>query len=368
MKDKPKKYGFLEYALCTLSGYFYCVLVHHVPGMQKRVLRKLNETNLDEEACLQLRLQKPCGEQGALVVRLASILQYDGHHIIGDNAFSSVQLAVDLRNGSVQGAKVKKADYTGTQVMMAKQPKSTNAPQMHFAEYRNLPTEGWGRIKKHGHEWYSDDKNSVSIVRFHDKRHITLISTRHHGSSLSQAKRTRNKTRTDVEIPTVVKEYSFKKVGVDVGDQQLRNKVSYADNIRCRGWSRKWGMHAIQQCRHNAYLCCKDIHGFKAGKEQQCVKWPDRGTGSSYILWAFQVGLIKGILAHVRQFRRSIDTRSRTRYQLPDDTEIEHTIVNRGTEFRNVRCTVCSYLAHEEKKSLRTRNRPERTIGRTAIH
>ena len=71
MKDKLKKYDFLEYALCTLSGYFYCVLVHHVPGMQKRVLRKLNETNLDEEACLQLRLQKRYGEQGALVVRLA---------------------------------------------------------------------------------------------------------------------------------------------------------------------------------------------------------------------------------------------------------------------------------------------------------
>ena len=62
------------------------------------------------------------------------------------------------------------------------------------------------------------------------------------------------------------------------------------------------------------------------------------------------MGLIKGILAHVRQFRRSIDTRSRTRYQLPDDTEIEHTIINRGTEFRNVRCAVCSYLAQEEKK------------------
>ena len=86
------------------------------------------------------------------------MLQYDGHHIIRDNAFSSVQLAIDLRNGSVQGEKVKKADYTGTQVMMAKQSKSANAPQIHFAEYRSLPMEGWGRIKKCGHEWYSDDK------------------------------------------------------------------------------------------------------------------------------------------------------------------------------------------------------------------
>ena len=62
------------------------------------------------------------------------MLQYDGHHIIGDNAFSSVQLAVDLRNGSAAGAKARKADYTGTQVIMGKQAKSTNAPQMHFTD------------------------------------------------------------------------------------------------------------------------------------------------------------------------------------------------------------------------------------------
>ena len=82
--------------------------------------RKLDETNLDQDACLQLKLQKSYGEQGALVVRLASMLQYDGYHIIGDDAFSSVQLTVDLRNECVQGAKVRKADYTGTQVMMRK--------------------------------------------------------------------------------------------------------------------------------------------------------------------------------------------------------------------------------------------------------
>ena len=58
MKDKPKKYGFLQYTLCTLGGYFYYVLVHHVPGNQKRIQRKLDETNLDQDACLQLKLQK----------------------------------------------------------------------------------------------------------------------------------------------------------------------------------------------------------------------------------------------------------------------------------------------------------------------
>ena len=74
MKDKPKKYGFLEYALCTLSGYFYCVLVYHVPCKAKQVKRKLDETTLDKDVCLQLKLQKRYGEQGAIVIRLVSML------------------------------------------------------------------------------------------------------------------------------------------------------------------------------------------------------------------------------------------------------------------------------------------------------
>ena len=43
----------------------------------------------------------------------------------------------------------------------------------------------------------------------------------------------------EVQIPEMVKDYSFKKVGVDVGDQKLISKLSYEDTIRCKGWSRK---------------------------------------------------------------------------------------------------------------------------------
>ena len=36
------------------------------------------------------------------------MLRYTAHHIIGDNAFSSVQLAVDLKKGSCPGLRVNK--------------------------------------------------------------------------------------------------------------------------------------------------------------------------------------------------------------------------------------------------------------------
>ena len=58
MKDKPKKFGFLEYTFCTLGGYFLNVVVHHLPGKEKRRKRNLDETNLDKENVLQLKLQK----------------------------------------------------------------------------------------------------------------------------------------------------------------------------------------------------------------------------------------------------------------------------------------------------------------------
>ena len=117
MKDKPKKYGFLLHALCTLEGYFYSITMHHLPGKEKRKKRNLTEENLDKENRLQLSLQKRYGEQGAIIMRLVSKLKYNGHHIIGDNAFSSVQLALDLKKGVCPGLRVPKADCTGTQVM-----------------------------------------------------------------------------------------------------------------------------------------------------------------------------------------------------------------------------------------------------------
>ena len=189
-----------------MKGYFLLAEIHHFPGKAKRQMRGLDATNLDDDAVLQLKLQARYGEQGALVVRLASKLQFSGHHIVGDNAFSSVQLASDLRNGTCPALRVPKCDYTGTQVMQKKAKKDNTTNVMHFAEYKNLPTGGWGRIKKYDHEWYCDNDKSVSAVRFHDKKHITLISTVHHGSKMGQTKRTRGGKRQLVSIPEIVKE------------------------------------------------------------------------------------------------------------------------------------------------------------------
>ena len=70
-----------------------------------------------------------------------------------------------------------------------------------------------------------------------------------------------------------------------------------------------------------------------------------QGAGSSKIISVFQVGLIKGLLAHARKYKGSIDTRSKSKFESTDDMEVEHIIVNRVDKFKNKRCAVCSYLA-----------------------
>ena len=94
MSDKPQEFGFLEYALCTMNGYFLCVVVHHVPGEQKRKQRGFDETNLDMELLLQLKLQE-------------------------------------------QIFYIPKCNYTGTQKIQLN--KKEGARPLSFLEYRNLP-------------------------------------------------------------------------------------------------------------------------------------------------------------------------------------------------------------------------------------
>ena len=67
----------------------------------------------------------------------------------------------------------------------------------------------------------------------------------------------------------MVKNYSNFKVGVDVGDQGLRDRHAFADHIKSHGWNRKWGIHAIQQKIHQGCLCWDDLHELESGFEEK---------------------------------------------------------------------------------------------------
>ena len=133
---------------------------------KKRKQRGLDEINLDKESILQLKLQKRYGVQGSLVMRLVGMLNYNGHHIIGHNAFSSAQLDLDLKRRQNKHFHIPKCDYMGTLKMQLN--KKEGAKPIGFVEYRNLPDK-WEGINKHNHSWYNDNKLGISMICYNNK-------------------------------------------------------------------------------------------------------------------------------------------------------------------------------------------------------
>ena len=168
--------------------------------------------------------------------------------------------------------------------------------------------------------------------------------------------RLRGGSKKRVDLPNIVKKYTKCKVGVDVGDQRLRDRRAYADHIKSYGWNRKWGMHAIQQIRHQSFLCWADIHNFQTGNKHECKRWdPGRSIpGKGSINWAFNVGLIKQIIAHIITCRQSTEARRSHTKMTTKDTTPHHTIVKRveqGKSFCNMRCAVCLHKNRHRRKS-----------------
>ena len=118
-------------------------------------------------------------------------------------------------------------------------------------------------------------------------------------------------------------------------------------------------MHAIQTIRSNSFKCQRELNGIKDGKENQCIKWATDGTRKSNIEWSHHVGLIQGLITLINQHRQchlAIDLNNNT----PLESQ-HHTIVNRGNEYRNVRCAVCLY----EKNNLDASSRGNYKVQRS---
>ena len=127
---------------------------------------------------------------------------------------------------------------------------------------------------------------------------------------MNRDSRLRSGSKKEVDLPNIIKKYTKGKVGVDVGDQRLQERRTYADNIKLYGWNRKWGMHGIQQIRHQAFLYWADIHKFQTGNKLQCKKWvPGRLIpGNGTVNWEFNVGLIKQIISHITTCKQAVKT------------------------------------------------------------
>ena len=118
--------------------------------------------------------------------------------------------------------------------------------------------------------------------------------------------------------------------------------MSFADGMQSNTWSLEWAMHAVQTARSNSFKCWRDLNDMQDGKEDKCAKFSSDGTRKGNIEWLHHAGLMQGLLNYAKQHKQcnpvSIDKIT------PEDQQ--HTIANRGEEYRNARCAVC---LHERK-------------------
>ena len=221
-----------------------CILLHHCPGAEKRKRKGIKEEDLDAYCRGHIRRLKRYGEAGAILVALLLHLQTAGHHVYGDNAFSSAQVAYDmLQGGTAEHGRFPPTHYTGTQSYSKKSKDKKKKKKdgdevddgvesmlqtvqdaaelleddvaMNFAQYKNLPRKNaavHGNIKKYGYRSWTDKTKRVSFGEYYDKKKVHWISNFYGGKQLVRCYRVRSKKKERVVIQKAIEKYNMKKV------------------------------------------------------------------------------------------------------------------------------------------------------------
>ncbi|XP_045455647.1 piggyBac transposable element-derived protein 4-like [Melitaea cinxia] len=211
IKNKSHKYGIKLYKLCTPEGYTWSMIVYtgknDRPGNQ------------------------PHGHD--IVLRLIKDLGGSGRTIIADNFYTSLGLAEDLLK--------KKTELCGTIRI----------------NRRGLPKNVISTKLKRGQCIGKMNKNGVKIIKWHDKRTVTMITTcKNHVAAVKEiGQKKRNGER--IYKPECISLYNLHKKGVDYSDQMTAYYSSLRRGIK---WYRKLMMSFLfGTCVVNAWIIHNNI-------------------------------------------------------------------------------------------------------------
>ncbi|KAE9522198.1 hypothetical protein AGLY_017458 [Aphis glycines] len=168
--SKSHKYGIKMYKLCTPEGFTWASSIYCVTGPTLGTLDK----------------------PGTVVVNLADSLLDEGRLIITDNFYTSVPLAEYLYG--------RKTDLCGT---LRKNRKW-------------LPVDVKDKKLKKG-QVIARQKEFITILKWHDKRDVLILSTCH-GDQFQNTGKTDRKGNT-ITKPKMILDYNNTKQGIDVSDQ-----------------------------------------------------------------------------------------------------------------------------------------------------
>ncbi|CAG4974240.1 unnamed protein product [Colias eurytheme] len=225
MPNKPHKWGFKLYLICSLQGYAHRFEVYSGGGSKNNILP--GEPDL--------------GESGNTVVRLARMVPRNVNHIIYfDNFYTSVPLVTYLAKegifslGTVRVNRLRNCKLPDKNTIMKK-----NVPRGFYEE--NVATV---------------DDIDVSAVVWKDNKPVNLLSTYVGAEPATTVTRfdKSKKERVAIPCPKVIKEYNAHMGGVDLLDSFIGR---YHITMKSRKWTMRLFYHFLDLAVINSWVMFK---------------------------------------------------------------------------------------------------------------
>lgn len=231
LPNKPHKWGFKLFLLCSISGYAHKFEVY------------VGENNIQEPN------EPDLGVTGNVVVRLVKMIPRNINHIVYfDNYYTSIPLACYLHKQKIL--------CLGT-VRTNRLPNNKLPNQKNFMK-KSVPR---GSYEEHMTTY---DGTDVSVTMWKDNKVVTLLSTYVGAEPVQKINRydKSKKEKVQIDCPQIVKDYNSHMGGVDLLDSYIGR---YHISIKNRKWYMRLFHHFLDLAMINSWLAYKKIMSQKPG-------------------------------------------------------------------------------------------------------
>ncbi|CAH2101204.1 unnamed protein product [Euphydryas editha] len=243
MPNKPHKWGFKLFMLCSLSGYVYKFIIY---AGKERDDRLPNEPDI--------------GVTGQIVIKLLRVVPRHQNYIVYfDNYYTSLPLLHYLAKEGIHSLGTIQRNRLG---------KSCKLPTKQEVMKNSVPRGAF-------HENVTSvDDVEITAVSWKDNKQVILASTHVGAEPVSQIERFDKKGKKKILIacPKLVKEYNAHMGGVELMD-------SYLGRYRIRMKSRKWYLrifyHLVDLTIINAWILYKKVLSKKGKHTKEIMNLAD---------------------------------------------------------------------------------------------
>lgn len=204
IRNKPIRFGFKSWVLCTVSGYVICFELYQGKGIGQYHVENVAAVGVASGTLLDLI---------DLIPEEKKSLAY---HFFGDNYFSSMKLLDELTASNYF--------YTGT---IRKDRLKGNPPLLAVDKFK--------KMERGYYETAVLEDDSQVLVRWNDNAPVTMVSNILGAEPLATCSRysRHNKKYLNVPQPDIVKRYNTSMGGVDRLDQNI-------NHLRIKIGGKKW--------------------------------------------------------------------------------------------------------------------------------